>query len=110
MVSYFKTQWLKIFLAVVNWVVSFVIAFSSPASPDTIEGLYTLLVYVTAGGLWFLAGCVWMLQSYISHNSDCIQKLNDRVTKLENQAITDIEEVEPKHYVCFRKLGPDKRT
>lgn len=57
---------------------------------------------------WLLSGLYWIGSSVIINNRENIKKLNERITELENQAVTDIDELEPNHFVLIRRLGPDK--
>ena len=57
---------------------------------------------------WLLSGLYWIGSSVIMNNRDNIKKLNERITELENRAVTDIDEPEPNHFVMVRRLGPDK--
>ena len=107
MVSYFKTQWWRIGIAILCWIPIIVTCCTSTATTETVEGLTEVTGEVFSCFGWFLASCCWLLTSLTSHNSDCIQKLNQRVKELETRAITDIDDT-PDHYICRRRLGPDK--
>ena len=105
MVNYFKTQWWRIGIAILCWIPIIVVCCTSTATTETVDGLATITRDLALCFGWLLASCCWLLTSLTSHNSDCIQKLNSRVTDLENYAITSIDEVSPGHYRCVRQLG-----
>ena len=107
MVSYFKTQWWRLLCALICFIYCIVIVCTSTSVADSVEGVYMVMKDVLRVVLWFLASCFWMIVSFTSHNSDCIQKLDERVKELETRAITDIDDT-PDHYICRRRLGPDK--
>lgn len=107
MVSYFKTQWWRLVMAVMCLVPCIVIVCTSTATSDSVEGLTELMSDLFSFYSWFFASCIWLVMSIVDHNSDCIKKLNDRIEELEARAITDIDET-PDHYICRRRLGPDK--
>ncbi len=110
MVSYFKTQWWRLLCALGCLIYAGVIAYTSTAVADSVEGVYLLLGDVIRCGLWVLASCFWGIMSLISYNEDCIRELNKRVTQLENRAITEIDTLKPNHFMVKRRLGPDKDT
>ena len=57
---------------------------------------------------WLLSGLYWIGSTVILNNRENIKKLHERVTELENSAVTDIDQLAPNHYVLVRQLGPDK--
>lgn len=59
---------------------------------------------------WTLSFVVWFVMANINYNEERITALEKEVEQLKNRAITDIEEIEPNHFVCMRKLGPDKEN
>ena len=115
MVSYLKTQWFRLAMAVACFIPIILICCTSTATTETVEGLTIVVKDVLHCGCWFLASCFMLVVSMVDHNSDCIKKLHRRVEKLEsrvadleNRSITDIDEVGPNHFVARRRLGPDK--
>jgi hypothetical protein len=108
MVSYFKTQWWRLVIAVLCFVPIIITCCTSTATTETVEGLTEVTSEVFSCFGWFLASCCWLLTSLTSNNSDCIRELDNRVQYLEARAITDIEETGPNEYTVRRKLGPDK--
>lgn len=117
MVSYIKTQWWRLLCGFACIIYACVIAFTSTAVADSVEGVYMLLGDVVKCGLWFLASCFWFIMSIVAHHEDCIRELNNKirilelkVETLEYRAITDIEEVSRNHFEVRRRLGPDSDT
>lgn len=108
MVSYFKTQWFRIFIGLACLVYCIVIACTSTTVADSVEGLYITMQDTFRFLGWFLASCFWFIMSYINYHEECLKKLNERIEALETRAITDIEETSPNHYIVKRRLGPDK--
>jgi hypothetical protein len=107
MVSYIKTQWWRLVIALLCLVPCIVVACTSTATSDSVEGLTELISDLFSFYSWFFASNIWLIMSIVDHNSDCIKKLNKRIEALEARAITDIDET-PDHYICRRRLGPDK--
>lgn len=107
MVSYWKTQWWRLVMAVMCLVPCIVIVCTSTAKADSVEGLTELMSDLFSFYSWFFASCIWLVMSIVDHNSDCIKKLNQRIAELEARAITDIDDASD-HYICRRRLGPDK--
>jgi hypothetical protein len=110
MVSYFKTQWIKLVVAVLCWIPIIVTCCTSTATTETLEGLTTIVGDLAVCGAWFLASVVSCIMSMVDYNSRCADMLNKRIALLEQRAITDIEETGKNEYICRRKLGPDKEN
>jgi hypothetical protein len=108
MVSYFKTQWWRLVMAVLCLVPCIVIVCTSTATSDSVEGLAELMSDLFSFYSWFFASCIWLVMSIVDYNSDCIKKLNERIEALEARAITDIDEISNNNYMVRRRLGPDK--
>lgn len=108
MVNYFKTQWWRIGIAILCWIPIIVTCCTSTATTETVEGLTEVIGEVFNCFGWFFASCMWLLTSITSHNSDCIQKLDQRITALEYRAVTDIDKVSDNNYIVRRRLGADK--
>ena len=87
MVSYFKTQWHKIFIGIGCLIYSLVIVFTGEniTMTDSLENMYIGVTTVIRCISWLITGIFWLLSSYIEHNSDCIKELNKRVKNLEQQ-------------------------
>ena len=57
---------------------------------------------------WTMSFVYWIMSASTMYNDERIQVLEKEVEEIKNRAITDVIETEPNHYVCMRKLGPDK--
>ena len=89
MVSYFKTQWWRLLCALGCLIYSIVIAYTSTAVADSVEGIAILLGDVINFGVWFLASILWCVISFVSYNTECIEKLNERIEALEREKKND---------------------
>ena len=93
MISYWKNYWFQFSVGILNILLS-------------IHHLATNEDLLCVARL--LSGLYWIGSSVIMNNRDNIKKLNERITELENRAVTDIDQLAPNHYVLVRQLGPDK--
>lgn len=110
MVSYLKTQCFKLIVALGALVLMIV---------NMVQNEKLLVV------AWAVTFVYCLLESYSSYNAERIKLLEakakkydalvekvdalyERLTLLENHAITDIDKVSDNHYECRRRLGPDK--
>ena len=93
MISYWKNYWFQFSLGIFNILISL----HHLATNEDLLGV-----------AWLLSGLYWIGSTVILNNRENIKKLQDRVTELENRAVTDIDEPEPNHFVMVRRLGPDK--
>lgn len=85
MVSYIKTQWWRLVCAAGSLIYSVVIAFTSTATADTLEGMYELVGDLANFSTWILASILWCVMSFVDHNSECIKELNKRISALEEK-------------------------
>lgn len=116
--SYFKSQWYSLLFALISLgVCIYIICTTHTTFDGTAESLYQVVREVFSCIGWFLTFVYWVQISRITYNQECIEDLNTkvkeleiRIKELENRAVTDIEEVNPNHYVVKRKLGPDKEN
>lgn len=107
--SFFKTQWLRLLVALVFFVIAIVIL-CRPANTETLEGLADTTADMFSAVCNILTGMFWVCSAVIEHNSECIRALERRVIQLEDRCITDIEEVGHNHFVAKRYCGPDKEN
>ena len=105
--KFLKTQWFRLLIALVFFVIALVIL-ARPADTETIEGLKQAVGDMFSAVCNIITGMFWIWSAITEHNSDCIRALEKRVIQLEDRCITDIDEVEPNHFVAKRRLGPDK--
>ena len=77
-VSYFKTQWWRVLIALVCLVMCCIYVFKPSPDTSTIEGLDTLITYMFNANLYFLSFIIWMLISFINYNDDRVKLLEAR--------------------------------
>lgn len=101
-ISFWKTQWFSMTVAFIAIAAGFayLIKATSISDPD-VRLFYLSLV-------WFLIAVVWVITALVDYNNLRIKKIQDRIERLENCAITDIEEVSKNHFIVKRRLGPDQ--
>ena len=105
--KFWKTQWFRLLFALAFFVLAIVIL-ARPADTSNVEGLADTTADMFSAVCNIITGMFWICSAIMEHNSDCIRALEKRVIHLEDQCITDIDEVEPNHFVAKRRLGPDK--
>lgn len=107
-ISFWKTQWLNIFVGAILLVVAFVnlfqVVIADPAAAVTNETLRHIIIAV----LFFTCSIIWLLSAVISYNALRVEQLQKRIELLEAMAITEIEEVSKNNFIVKRRLGPDK--
>lgn len=105
--KFWKTQWFRLLFALAFFVIA-IVMLARPADMETVEGLADTTADMFSAVCNIITGMFWLCSAIMEHNSDCIRALEKRVIQLENQCITDIDEVEPNHFVAKRRCGPDK--
>lgn len=75
-VSYIKTQWWRILIALICLAMCCIYVFKRSPDTSTIEGLDTLITYMFSANIYFLGFIIWMVISFINY-------IDDRVTLLE---------------------------
>ncbi len=78
MVSYFKTQWFNLVVALICLVMCCVYTFSPAPDTTTVEGLDKVLSNAITAGLYFLGFIIWMVMSFINHLQDRIELLEKK--------------------------------
>jgi type VI protein secretion system component VasK len=78
MVSYFKTQWFNLVVALICLVMACVYAFQPAPEVLTVEALDEVQSNMVSAGLYFLGFIVWMLMSFINHLQDRIELLEKK--------------------------------
>lgn len=108
MTSYFKSQWWRALVAL--FCLLYAIHFMAQPAPDetTLEGVKLTMQYMINAIAWLVSGLLWAYMSISNWHEENIRELIKRVQALENQAITDIDELGPNHFIARRRLGPDK--
>lgn len=105
--KFWKTQWVRLLIALGFFAIA-IVMLARPANMETIEGLEQTVGDLFGALCNILTGMFWVCSAITEHNSECIQALEKRVIQLEDKCITDIDEVEPNHFVAKRRCGPDK--
>lgn len=105
--KFWKTQWFRLLFAFAFFILAIVIL-ARPADTSTVEGLADTTADMFSAVCNIITGMFWVVSAIMEHNSDCIRALEKRVIQLEDSCITDIDEVEPNHFVAKRRCGPDK--
>ena len=85
MVSYIKTQWPALLFAIVCFIISCTYFFSPAPDTTTLEGLEQSMSIMHTAYNWLISGLLWFICSMVGHNTDCIQKLNERLEALEEK-------------------------
>ena len=78
MVSYFKTQWFRLLVALVCLVMCCIYAFKPAPEVLTVEALDEVMSNMLTAGLYFLGFIIWMLMSFINHLQDRIELLEKK--------------------------------
>ena len=85
MVSYIKTQWWRLIIALFCLVMACIYALQPAGDPTTLEGLNQDLGNMVSAGLHFVSFILWAVISFIDYNTKCIQSLEERIKKLEDE-------------------------
>ena len=85
MVSYIKTQWWRLLLALICFVITCYYAFSPAGDSSTVEGLNQDLGNIVSAGINFAGFVIWSFSSFVDYHTLCLHKLNERVEALEKE-------------------------
>lgn len=83
MVSYFKTQWFRLLVAIICLVIACYYAFQPAADPMTMEGLNKTLSDIVNANLYFTSFIIWAFMSVIEYNNDRIELLEKKAEKYD---------------------------
>ncbi len=83
MVSYFKTQWWRLLIALICLVMCCVYTFSPAPDTTTVEGLDKVISNMVTAGLCFLDFIIWMVMSFINYLQDRIELLEKKAEKYD---------------------------
>ena len=102
MISYIKTQWWRLLIALFCLVVACTYIFRPSPDTTTVEGLDTLITYIFNAGLYFFSFIIWIFMSVIEYNSDRIELLEKKAEKydalcVEVKALSELVETERKY-------------
>lgn len=78
MVSYFKTQWWRLLIALFCFVMACIYAFKPAGDPTTLEGLNQDLGNMVSAGINFISFILWSVISFIDYNTKCIRLLEKK--------------------------------
>ena len=113
MVSYIKTQWFRIVLALISLAVALFYMFQPAADSSTIEGLNETMSDIINAGVYFTGFLIWTFTSVIEYNSDRIELLEKKAEKydaLEQKFDAMQEYIETLELACgYKSLGPNFR-
>jgi hypothetical protein len=84
-VSYIKTQWFRLLVALYCLVMAFVYAFQPAPEVLTVEALDEVVSNMLTASLHFRGFIIWSFISFINHNQDRIELLEKRVKALEDK-------------------------
>lgn len=83
MVSYFKTQWFRLLVAIICLGVSIYYAFQPAAETLTVETLDEAMSAMFNATGYFLSFIIWISISFIDFNSDRIELLEKKAEKYD---------------------------
>ena len=114
-VSYIKTQWFKLLVALLCLGVAVFYLFSPAADTSTIEGLeqdvktsFNFFMYLSGFILWSVLSFIDYADKRADKLKAYISDLEARVEELEEHCITDLDPTTPGNYIARRRRGPDK--
>ena len=90
MISYFKTQWWRLLIALFCLVMACFYMFRPSPDTTTIEGLDTLITYIVNAGMYFAGFILWSVMSVVEYNNDRIELLEKKAEKYD--ALCDLVE------------------
>ena len=85
MVSYIKTQWWRLLLALICFVVACFYTFRPAGDSATLEGLQQDVGNIVNASINFTSFVIWSFSSFVEYHTLCLQKLNERVEALEKE-------------------------
>lgn len=83
MVSYIKTQWWRLLIALFCLVMCCIYAFKPAPEVLTVEALDEVMSNMLTAGLHFLGFIIWSFISFINFNSDRIELLEKKAEKYD---------------------------
>ena len=84
-VSYIKTQWWRLLIALYCLVMCCIYAFKPAPEVLTVETLDEVVSNMLTASLHFSGFIIWSFISFINHNQDRIELLEKRVKALEDK-------------------------
>ena len=83
MISYIKTQWWRLLIALFCLVMACFYMFRPSPDTTTIEGLDTLVTYIVNAGMYFACFILWSVMSVVEYNNDRIELLEEKAEKYD---------------------------
>ena len=83
MVSYIKTQWFRLVLALISLAAALFYMFQPAADSSTIEGLNEIMSDIINAGVYFVGFIIWSFLSVIEYNNDRIELLEKKAEKYD---------------------------
>ena len=78
MVSYIKTQWFRLLIAIICLVICCVYAFKPAPDTSTLEGLELSTNYAFNAGMYLLSCIIWLFSSVLEYLIDCVKLLEKK--------------------------------
>jgi type VI protein secretion system component VasK len=108
MVSYIKTQWWRLLIALYCLVMCCIYAFKPAPEVLTVEALDEVLSNMLTASLYFIGFIIWSFISFINFNSDRIELLEKKAEKYdalckEVRALYDANKVDREYILHLRK-------
>jgi hypothetical protein len=105
MVSYWRTQWWRILMAIACLITAGIVVCTSTATADTIEGLADLTGDLFSFYTWLAASILWLFMSILDYNYECnkrrfeeqaleYERLKERVDALSGLIANELHYVE----------------
>ena len=83
MVSYIKTQWWRLLIALYCFVMACIYAFKPAPEVLTVEALDEVLSNMLTASIHFAGFVIWSFISFINHNQDRIELLEKKAKKYD---------------------------
>lgn len=83
MVSYFKTQWWRLLIALYCFVMACVYTFKPAPEVLTVEALDEVMSNMLTASIHFAGFVIWSFISFINHNQDRIKLLEKKAEKYD---------------------------
>ena len=83
MVSYIKTQWWRLLIALYCFVMCCIYAFKPAPEVLTVEALGEVMTNMLNASLHCTGFVIWSLLSFINYNQDCIKMLEKKAEKYD---------------------------
>lgn len=84
-VSYIKTHWFNLLVALFCFAMTCVYAFKPAPDTTTIEGIDTLITNTVNAVTYFFGFMLWSFGSIIDHLADRLKLLEDKIESLEEK-------------------------